>query len=151
MRSLLKHFEVCMFVVLFIINLWATTVHDAHGIRVPFHVKRADGKTLLSDSVQVYVSDTPQVIARKLQLHLSQHFKEMSDEERSHLGGFKEYGLDPQRWVLYQNTKMFKLFDPEQALIDNYDRLHKNYHNTPLIATYFLASGDTPAVKQFGY
>ena len=95
-----------------------------------------------SDTIKVYVSDTPASITKKLQHQLAKKFEAMTPEERNKQGGSPEYGIDPQRWILYQNKRMFKLTTSEQIIIDNYDRLQKHYHDYPLIATYFLINRD---------
>ena len=111
--------------------------HNTQEITIPFVVRTMDGKKLFSDFMAVHVSDDALTITKKIQMHAMKTFKAMSAQERLKLGGFEDYGLDSQRWIVFQGTKIFKLFSREQVLIDNYDRLNRTYHMVPLTLYYF--------------
>jgi len=111
-------------------------IHDLQEITIPFNIRDNAGKVILSDAINIHVSDSPATITKKLQSLAVKKFEEMSDKGRMKLGGSQDYGLNPQRWLVYQGTKMLKMFSKEQELIDNYDRFDKKYHTMPLTLTY---------------
>lgn len=112
--------------------------HDMHEILIPFNVFNSKGNLVLSDSLMVHISDSPLTITKKLQHHAMEKFKTMSDDERTKIGGSPDYGLDAQRWEVYQNNKSFKISSKTQSLIDNYDRFNKKYHEMPFKLIYFM-------------